>query len=88
MLINEQTDPHMLYCFAGGVSTLFLELSEAEQLCILATLHEQTICQESTMRGTIMGTRVFRGINTAYRTWPYNAGSAGYLQRSCFREIP
>ena len=32
LLINEQTDSHMLCCFAGGV---FLELSE---LCILATV--------------------------------------------------
>ena len=34
LLISEQTDSHMLCCFAGGVSTLSLELSEAEQLCI------------------------------------------------------
>ena len=32
LLISEQTDSHMLCCFAGGVSTLSLELSEAEQL--------------------------------------------------------
>ena len=31
LLISEQTDARMLYCFAGGVSSLPLELSEAEQ---------------------------------------------------------
>ena len=36
MLISEQTHSHMLCCFAGEVSTLSLELPEAEQLCILA----------------------------------------------------
>ena len=34
MLISKQTDLHMLCCFAGEVSTLLSELSEAEQLCI------------------------------------------------------
>ena len=32
LLIGKQTDSHMLCCFAGGVSALSLELSEAEQL--------------------------------------------------------
>ena len=42
-LVNaEQTDSHMLSCFAGGVSTLSLELSETEQLCILATVANYT----------------------------------------------
>ena len=38
LLISEQTDTHMLCCFAGGVSTPSLELSEVEQLYILATV--------------------------------------------------
>ena len=37
LLISEQTDSHMLCCFADGVSTLSLELSEAEQLATVAT---------------------------------------------------
>ena len=38
LLTSEQTDSHIVYCFAGGVST---ELSEVEQLCIMATLATQ-----------------------------------------------
>ena len=43
LLISKQTDSHMLYCFAGGVSTLVCQvLSEAEQLCILAAVASHT----------------------------------------------
>ena len=37
LLISEQTDSHMLCYFAGGVSTLSLELSRVKQLAKLAS---------------------------------------------------
>ena len=76
----------MLCCFPGGVSTLFLELSEAEQLCILATVAsytrkaDDTCKQDTTMCGQIMCLRVFCRVKMA--DCMYTGETAGSLQQS------
>ena len=72
MLINEQTALHMLCCFAGGMSTLSSELSEAEQLYILAT---------------VANSRRYMQAARKHDAWPNNAHAHFLWSKNCWPHI-